>query len=280
LIILSTGSLHSYGLNRVFDLAARAGFHGVEVLLDQRWDTRQADYLRHLQVVAGIPIVSLHSPFVSGIQGWEHDQLSRLKRTVALASELGARHVVAHLPFRFAYVWLSASWFLDKPVAVPLPAPNRDREYGRFLREELATCEKSTGVTVVVENLPCRRLGPLRYNGYRMNTLEEWGRLPSLNFDTTHLATWGLDILATYERLKPRIRHIHLSNYNGKEHRLPWDGDLPLKELLRRLTRDQYSGYLCVELDPESLGAAEETEVLENLRRACAFCAEHLGGLE
>ncbi len=275
MIVLSTGSLYSYGLNRAFELAAQAGFQGVEVLIDGRWDTRQAHYLKALQEAHGLPIVSLHSPFVGGIQGWEPDQLNRLKRTVALAQEVGARHVVAHLPFRFAFVWINASWFREKPIAFPLPG-NRDGAYRRLLTNGLAAFGDAAGVTVVVENLPCRKLGRFTYDGYQMNTIAEWGSLPHLNFDTTHLATWGHDILAVYEQVKTRIRHVHLSNYkDGKEHRLLWDGHLPLAELLQRLRRDSFDGILCVELDPDPLEAGSEAKVKENLRRSYQFCHEH-----
>ena len=275
MIALSTGSLYSYGLNRAFDLAVRAGFEGVEVLVDQRWDTRQPDYLASLQRLHGIPIVSLHSPFVAGVQGWEHDQLNRLKRTVDLAARLGAPHVVAHLPYRFAYVWINATAFLDKPVSLPLPSPNRDADYREYLTHELEHCRQTTGVTVVVENLPCRRLGPITYNGYQMNTIGQWGLLPNLNLDTTHLATWRLDILATYDQVKTRVRHVHLSNYNGKEHRLLWDGVLPLAAFLERLRDDRFSGILCVELDPEPLEAGNESKTLQNLTRSYEFCQQH-----
>jgi sugar phosphate isomerase/epimerase len=277
LIALSTGSLFSYGLNRAFDLAVRAGFDGVEVLVDQRWDTRQPDYLNSLQRSHAIPIVSLHSPFVAGVQGWEHDQLNRLKRTVELAARLGAPHVVAHLPFRFAYVWINATTLLDKPISLPLPSLDHDVEYREYLTHELETCQRTTGVTVVVENLPCRKLGPITYDGYQLNTIDKWSTLPNLNLDTTHLATWRLDILATYDQVKNKVRHVHLSNYNGKEHRLLWDGVLPLAAFLGRLRDDRFSGIICVELDPESLDAGDENKTLRNLMLCREFCQEHFG---
>jgi sugar phosphate isomerase/epimerase len=70
MIALSTGSLYTYGTARAFDLAARAGFDGVEVLVDHRWDTRQPDYLRRLSADFALPIVAVHNPFVTGVEGW------------------------------------------------------------------------------------------------------------------------------------------------------------------------------------------------------------------
>ncbi len=276
MIILSTGSLYSYGLSRAFELAAQAGFPAVEVLIDQRWDTRQPDYLNRLQRETGVSIASLHSPFVAAIPGWEHDQLARLKRTVALAREVGALHVVAHLPYRFAFIWLNASWRSDSRLGLPLPAPWRDSAYTRYVQTGLPSLEAESGITVVMENLPCRRLGPLRYNGYQLNTLDRWGELPHLNLDTTHLATWGFDLMSTYEAHRARIRHIHLSNFNGEEHRLPWDGRLDLGAFVTRLAGDCFDGQLCVELAPEPLDVATEQAALENLRRCYDFCASRL----
>ncbi|MBE9470562.1 MAG: sugar phosphate isomerase/epimerase, partial [Chloroflexi bacterium] len=101
MIALSTGSLYSYGTARVFELAAKAGYDGIEVLVDHRWDTRQPAYLRRLSADYGLPIVAVHSPFVVEVPDWPFDQLGRLRRTATLAQEVGASMVVTHLPFRF-----------------------------------------------------------------------------------------------------------------------------------------------------------------------------------
>jgi len=101
MIALSSGSLYNYGTARVFELAAQAGYDGMEVLVDQRWDTRHPAYLRRLSDDYGLPILAVHNPFVFGVAGWPDDQLGRLQRTVALAQELGVPTVVTHLPFRF-----------------------------------------------------------------------------------------------------------------------------------------------------------------------------------
>ena len=61
MIVLSTGSLYTYGTGRVFQLAAEAGFDGIEVLIDNRPDTYQVGYLRHLSRENDLPIMALHS---------------------------------------------------------------------------------------------------------------------------------------------------------------------------------------------------------------------------
>ena len=98
MIALSTGSLYTYGIARIFELAAQIGYDGIEVLVDQRPDTRQPAYLRRLSSVYGLPIVALHSPFTPDVPGWPDDPLGRLERTAALAQELDVPIVVTHLP--------------------------------------------------------------------------------------------------------------------------------------------------------------------------------------
>lgn len=269
-LALSSGSLYSYGLERVFELAAWAGFEGMEVLIDGRWDTRQGDYLRRLQERYGLPVVSLHSPFVLRVDGWERDGISRLKRTVALAEELGARTVVVHPPLRWhwAFIWTTGGhhWRL------PLPWRN-DREYGRWLQEELAEFQAGTSVIIALENMPARRWGLWPLQRFQFCDLASLERFPHLTLDTAHWGTWGVDILEVYERLKGRVAHIHLSDYDGdKEHRLLGKGRLPLKELLQRLVADGFAGVVAVELDPRPLEAADEATVRAHLRAACEFC--------
>jgi sugar phosphate isomerase/epimerase len=277
-LALSTGSLYTYGLDRVFGLAKGAGFDGIEVLVDGRWDTRQADYLKRLMDRHGLPIVSLHSPFhLRRIPGWEQDPLWRLKRTVELAEDLGARVVVAHPPRgwlrislrvmgastqRGFWVGLPLSWFVGRP-------------YARWLCDELESFQRETEVTVAVENMPCRRIGPLSFDLYQMARLETLERFRHLTLDTTHLATHGIDIIQAYERLAGRVAHVHLSNYNGREHRLLQDGHLPLADFLHRLSQDGYRGIVTLEVQPDALGDRDEGQVSANLWAAVDFYRRH-----
>jgi sugar phosphate isomerase/epimerase len=280
MIALSTGSLYSYGMARVFELAARVGYDGVEILVDRRWDGRQPAYLRRLSAETGLPIVAVHSPFAVEVPGWPADQLGRLRRTVALAQEVGASTVVTHLPFRIHALF--GHWHAYRPrrFLLPVPIPRREPYY-HFLRNGSAALEAQTGVTIAVENMPLRRFLGLPINGYWFNSPAELSRFPHLTLDTTHLGTWGLDPLAVYEQLRERVTHVHLSNYGSagggrpQEHRSPPDGHLPLADLLRRLARDGYGGAITVETGPAALDAGDEAKCLAALRRALEFCRKH-----
>ena len=273
-IILSTGSLYNYGVARVFELAAEAGYDGIEMLVDHRWDSRQPAYLRRLAADHGLPIVVVHSPFVVEVPDWPADQLGRLRRTVTLAQEVGAATVVTHLPFRFHAV--VGHWHAYRPrrFFVPVPLPRRE-PYCHFLHDGLAELEAETGITIGVENMPLKRFLGLGINGYWFNSPAELSHFPHLTLDTTHLGTWGLDPLAVYEQLRERVAHVHLSNYDGREHRSPPDGCLPLADFLHLLARDDYQGAVTVECHPDALDAGDEAQCLAALCRALEFCRRH-----
>jgi len=274
LIALSTGSLYSYGLNRVFELAREIGFDGIEVLIDQRPDTFQPHYLRRLQQEQGLPILALHSPFFPAAS-WEKGDLACVRRSVDLAQEVGAGVVIAHLPRRIRGVMVQFLWRHSHRLVLPIPWGG-DREWLAFIQDGLAHLEAVTGVVIAVENMPARRIGPLRLNGCWLNTPQEMEVIPHITLDTTHLGTWDYDVLAAYEQLKERVAHVHLSNFNGKEHRLLDDGHLPLAQLLERLGADGYGGIISFETHPNNLKAEDEGQVRANLRRSLDFCRQHL----
>lgn len=274
-IALSTGSLYSYGIARCFELAAEAGFDAVEILADHRWDSRQPAYLRRLSQETGLPTAAVHNPFRFQVPGWPQDALARLRETVAVAQTIGAPVVVAHLPLRIRALKVEFLGFRREPLMIPLPVGGQDA-YREFLLDGLAHFEATEGVMVGVENMPARRILGRKTSLYWLNDLEALARLPHLTLDTTHLGTWGFDLLDVYERLKERIVHVHLSNFNGQEHRLPEDGHLPLAELLRRLGRDGYEGAVSLEVGPEVLQAEDERQVRRHLRRVVALFREHL----
>lgn len=250
ILALSTGSLHNYGLNRVWAFAAEAGFDAVEVLVDGRWDTRQPAYLRRLAAENRLPVAALHAPF-RPLAGFGDDYPACVRRALALAGEVGARSVVAH------------------------PELGDGADYSNWLRKHYEELSPPGGPRLAVENLPlvpARKQAPSKPR-YRYHTVERIGEFPCVAFDTTHFATAGVDILAAYETLGDRVGHVHLSDFHeGREHRLPGHGALPLARFVAALAARGYSGVLSVELHPDALGAGDDDAVAARLADAVAFC--------
>lgn len=250
-LALSTGSLHSYGLNRAWAFAAEAGFDAVEVMIETRWDTRQPAYLRRLAVETGLPSAALHTPF-RPLPGFGDDYPACVKRALDLAGEVGAGLVVAH------------------------PELGDGSDYGHWLRKHYDQLSPAGAPRLAVENLPLVQVN--KKPRYRTHTVERIAQFPCITFDTTHFATAAIDLLAAYETLWERTGHVHLSDFHqGKEHRLPGRGELPLDRLLAALVARGYDRVVSVELHPDALEAGDDDEVRARLREVVAFCRRHLG---
>lgn len=278
LLTFSTGSVYTYGTDRAFALAAEYGFDGVEVMCDERLDTRQPDYLRRLSERHELPIHSLHAPFVrQSLPGWEPGLVAGIRQTAALAEVVGAAHVVMHLPDRVGRLsmtygsrrWIVPWWPLSRAIQQWMASGG------------LARFQKETVVRICVENMPIqsrrlRRLLP-QVNQQALvwwNTLEAWPQVHDhLTLDTTHWATHGIDPLDAYRAANGRVRHVHLSNFaDGREHQLPQRGELDLAGFLRHIVADGFDGQVVVEVNPASLEAADEDRLRAHLAETVAFC--------
>jgi sugar phosphate isomerase/epimerase len=254
-ILLSIGSLRFFGLDRVFMVAKDLGFDGVEVIVDDRWDTTDAGYLRLLSERYALPIPSLHSPF-SFIKppAWGNDQVEHMRRSVKLAEDIGSELLVIHLAF-FA-----------------------DRRYAGWVRNDLPRWQERTRVKLAVENMPHafkilggagirlgtgtfyavdrgrlrnRLLRPFSRDCHIDNTFENLRRYRWRVLDTTHLATAGIDPVDAYEAVKDGLALIHVSNYNGREHQPLSAGVIDMRAFLDHVARDGYEGHVTLELMPD-----------------------------
>lgn len=256
LVTLSTGSLYTYGLARTFELMQGSAFDGVEIIVDNRWDTRQAEYINSLAVQWGIPVQSIHAPF-GVISEMGPDYPSTLKATIRLAEEVGARTVVIH------------------PISRGTPG------LAQWLHANLADLQTQTPVLLTVENLPRRlvkRLGILQKDFHEFWHPDAMRPFAALTMDTTHFGVSQIDILAAWQQLSATVRHIHLSDeYNGREHLFPGEGTLPLADFLGKLGRSRFGGIVVAELHPFALHAGRSDEKVRNrIHQAAAFCRRHL----
>jgi sugar phosphate isomerase/epimerase len=274
-ILLSTGTLYTWGLSRTFRAAADVGFHGMEVLIDNRPDTYDPRYLAGLQEEYKLPIKVLHSPFVK-VKSWKTGPVGSLKKTVALARSLGISTVVTHPPFKLKDIAVLFRGAVHGKVRVLLPWPVKDASYRFFAEGGIHKLEQEAGVAIAVENMPRRTYLGIPIPLFWFNTPEKLNRFDHLTMDTTHVGTWGDDLLEYYRRIREHIRHIHISNFNGKEHRSIDDGHLPLSDLLTKLREDRYNGAVSIEGDPEAFAHHTERAARTELTRALSFCAAHL----
>lgn len=272
--LFSTGSLWSYSIERCFAFAAQAGFDGIELMVDRRWETRQPGYLQELIDKYQMPIGAVHSPFLD-VPGWPPHNPGRIRRSLEVAEAVGAAVVVHHLPTRVGMVWVRAG---NRFFPLPVPGWNPEKAYRRWLQDEYTALQASTAVTLCIENMPAYRRFGRKWNYVAWNTPGQITRFPHLTLDTTHLGTWDMEPAEVYPRLNGRVHHVHLSNYNGQEHRRPEDGRLRLDEFLTLLVTDGYQGAVTLELCPEVLDAGStDARIIERMATSLRHCRTWAG---
>jgi sugar phosphate isomerase/epimerase len=186
---------------------------------------------------------------------------------------LGADVVVVHLPVRWP---LSILVTAHRQRTIPL-LWRRNHADITWFQQGLPFLQASTEVAIAVEIMPQQRLFGWPINACEWNTLEEWStRFEHLTLDTTHCGTWRVDPLKAYTRAQDRVRHVHLSNFDGREHRLPHQGKLQLDRFLHRLATDGYAGDVAVETGPDAMESDDEDRVRANLVASLDFCRQHL----
>ncbi|MFQ5435766.1 MAG: sugar phosphate isomerase/epimerase family protein [Anaerolineae bacterium] len=270
--IFSTGSLWTYSIERCFEFAAAAGFDGMEIMVDQRWETRQPHYLQRLMAQFSLPILAVHNPFAAP-PGWPLGKHNYLRQSVTVAEAVGSPVVVHHLPWRVGFVKLDSggksSYFLN-------PFGNPERPYRQWLANGgYKALQSETGVKLCIENMPATRVWGRDWNRASWNNIETIQRFLHLTLDTTHLATWGLDPVEVYSQWHGRVHHIHLSNFDGREHRRPEDGQVNLARFLRLLVEMGYDGAVSLELHPDALEAGgDDGRIVELLSHSLACCRE------
>jgi sugar phosphate isomerase/epimerase len=254
-VALSTTSVFPERTPDAFELAARLGYDGVEVMVTADPVSQDPGVLRRLSEYHGIPILAVHAPCLLITQWvWGRDPWGKLIRARDVAEEVGASVVVVHPPFRW------------------------QREYARDFEAGLARLGKETDIAFAVENLY-----PLRARGAEVAAYApHWDPTeidcPHATLDLSHTAVSGSDALAMADRLGSRLAHVHLSDGTRPglpdEHLVPGRGSQPCAELLGKLAAGAYRGTVVLEVKTFRAVSAAEREA--DLAESLAFARRHL----
>lgn len=259
-IILSTGSVYTYSTDRAFEFAKKAGYDGIELIIDNRFKTRQAEHIKKLEKRYKIKVISVHSA-MEFVTVWGEDPKVRLKRSIELAKQLKAKRLVVHptiannKPF---YKWAFSNRKKIEKSALPVQVVFENLTKGIDVLE---------GQDLVFENFDYK----------------QFSRFENIILDTSHLATTGQDIVEVAQKLGDKIKQVHFSdsdfamhperiNSIADRHMIPGEGKLPLKEFLKTLKDNKFKGIITVELGPEATHAGESDRVvLARIKKALKF---------
>src|SRR5439155_5489979 len=136
-IALSTASVYPESTAAAFEIAARLGYDGVEVMVWTDPVSQDADALKRLSEYHGIAILAIHAPCLIITQRvWGTEPWAKLVRARNAADTVGAKTVVVHPPFRW------------------------QREYARDFLAGIQRMADETDVRFAVENMfPLRARG-------------------------------------------------------------------------------------------------------------------------
>ncbi|MEU4112942.1 sugar phosphate isomerase/epimerase [Kitasatospora sp. NPDC028055] len=253
-VALSTASVYPASTAVAFELAAKLGYDGVEVMVWNDPVSQDLEALRRLSDAHQLPILAVHAPCLLITQRvWTTDPWTKLVRARAAAEKLGAGAVVVHPPFRW------------------------QRQYAREFVEGINRMAGETDVRFAVENMYPWRYRDREVLAYAPGwdvTEEEYRHF---TIDLSHVATSRIDAFEMVERMGDRLAHVHLADGSGSgkdEHLIPGRGKQPCAELLEHLARTGFDGHVVLEVNTRRSASPAEREA--DLAEALAFTRLHL----
>ncbi|MFZ5850145.1 MAG: sugar phosphate isomerase/epimerase family protein [Actinomycetota bacterium] len=253
-VALSTASVYPESTASAFEIAARLGYDGLEVMVWTDPVSQDVVALRRLSDYHGLPVLAVHAPCLLVTQRvWGTDPWAKLERSREAALDLGADTVVVHPPFRW------------------------QRDYSRRFVAGLAELQEPGGVRFAVENMY-----PWRARGRELAAYAPgWDPLgedyPHVTLDLSHAAVAGGDGLAMARALGRRLAHLHLADGTGSnrdEHLVPGRGAQPCAAVLEHLAQSRYAGTVVLEVNTRRALTREERE--GDLAQGLAFARLHL----
>jgi sugar phosphate isomerase/epimerase len=253
-VALSTASVYPESTAAAFEMAARLGYDGVEVMVTPDPVSQDVEALRKLSDYHGIAILAIHAPcLIITRQVWGTEPWGKLVKARDVAEKLGSPTVVVHPPFRW------------------------QREYAKDFTAGIERMANETSVRFAVENM-----FPLRARGRAVvpyspdyDPSEEAFR--HFTLDLSHTAVSQSDALAMAGRMGERLTHIHIADGMGTardEHLVPGRGTQPCAELLESLAASQFDGTVVVEINTRRSEDRADREA--DVAEALAFTRLHL----
>ena len=254
-IALSSASVYPESPAAAFELAARLGFDGVELLVFTDPVSQDVDAVQRLSDHYAVPGARRPRALPPG-------HPTRLgQRAVGRSSSsprrpprrLGASTVVVHPPFRW------------------------QRDYAKGFVEGVARMAEETAVTFAVENMYPWRARSREIQAYAPAwdpTDEDYAHL---TLDLSHTAVSGSDAMAMLGAFGDRLAHVHLADGTGvarDEHLVPGRGAQPCAAVLETLAVQGFAGTIVLEVSTRK--AANRAEREADLAEALAFARLNL----
>lgn len=250
---LSSSSVYPESTAAAFEIAARLGYDGVEVMVGTDAISQDSIALRELVQHFGVPVLAIHAPCLLVTQRvWGTEPWGKLQRAQEVAEILGASTVVVHPPFRW------------------------QRSYARDFVAGLQRMHDEADVVFSVENMYPWRAARRELEAYAPGWDPRDDDYPSATLDLSHTAVSRSDALLMAQDLGERLTHVHLADGTDSardEHLVPGRGTQPVGEVLAHLAERGFEGTIIAEVSTRSARTRDQriadlAESLDFARRA------------
>ena len=256
LVTLSTASTYPESTAAAFEMAARLGYDGVEVMVLADAVSQDPEALLRLRDHYGIPITSIHAPCLLISQRvWGSEPWPKLQRAQAAAELLGSATVVVHPPFRW------------------------QRDYARDFVAGIAAMADETDVRFAVENMFPWRAASREFAAYQPSWDVRDDDYLHTTLDLSHTSVSGSDALEMARDLGDRLAHVHLADGSGSnrdEHLVPGPRHAAVRRSCSPSSPARASTARSSWRSPPAR-RLDRAEREADLREALAFARLHLG---
>lgn len=260
-LVLPTHAFHRFGLldagfERAIRFAKEAGFDGIELTetyTSRWWGPKR---LRDMATSYDLPIMAVHQS--NARMFWS--TLPSIARLAERAHGMGAPVAVVHLGgIRQSFdnnVFFDAVKALEERWRVRIAFENAMAQFSFLRTSERAKAHEPDGFATVLDT-------------HKLNA----------TYDVGHMATLTHDLVGYVERIRERLRHLHLHDVWGRVDHLPLGtGELPLAALLRHLERTSFDGSITLEVFPYNTRPLMTRRRAEDLlRTSLAYARAQLG---
>jgi sugar phosphate isomerase/epimerase len=238
-VLLSTSSVFPEPTSAAFEMAATLGYDGIEVMVWTDPVSQDVGALKVLSDHYGVGVRSVHAPcLLITMRVWSTDPWEKLRRSAALAMEVGASTVVVHPPF---------AWQRDYARTFPTGLTKLHAEFPQ--------------IAFAVENMYPVRVRGREFVPYVPGWNPTTSGFDAYTLDLSHCAAARNDALAMAE--------------GRDEHLVPGRGNQPCAKLLESLASRGFAGSVAVEVATRRAPSREARA--NDLEASLIFAREHLG---
>lgn len=251
MLTLSTASLKWYGIHKIFTIAKKAKYDGIDLKLEKwNYDSLDSEYIKSLSDAFEIPVVSVEAP----PRGMNK---KRVDEVLAIAKTLWSQVITFTPPH---ILDKNTTWFTDY-----LGKLNKT--------ERIAFCVKNVASKFIFFIIP----------EHKNSALVEVKRITgSTTLDVSNIDTaGGTDLIKAHNILGNTIKNVYISDKIwSKANLLPgmqWGGtsNLPLESFMMKLKATGYEGYISLRVKPTELWGWNDEKVLQNLQYIQRYYKKH-----